>query len=127
MEAGILKMQQLMDTFSRWMRLAPTQENARRRRFLIVQIDGLSREILDRALSGGSMRNLRRLLGTRRLVRRELSVGLPTSTPAFQASIMYGERPPDIPGFHFYDKRARRELHFPRAGVADLVESRVGD
>ena len=105
------------------MRLAPPLGETSRRRFLIVQIDGLSRTLLDRALAGGSLRGLRRLLASGRLARRDLSVGLPASTPAFQAAIMYGGRP-DIPGFHFYDKRAGRELHFPARGVADLVERR---
>jgi hypothetical protein len=109
------------------MRLSPPDPPAGlepRRRFLIVQIDGLSRGMLDRALAGDSMRNTRRLLVTGKLERRELSVGLPSSTPAFQASIMYGVRP-DIPGFHFYDKREGVELHFPKRGVADLVERRI--
>jgi hypothetical protein len=117
-------MQAWMDRWSRWTRLAPPAGLAPGRRFLIVQIDGLSRGILDRALAGGSLRNTRRLLATGQLDRRELSVGLPSSTPAFQASIMYGVRP-DIPGFHFYDKREGLELHFPEHGVADLVEQRI--
>ncbi len=109
------------------MRLSPPDPPAGlepRRRFVIVQIDGLSRGMLDRALAGDSMRDTRRLLVTGQLERRELSVGLPSSTPAFQASIMYGVRP-DIPGFHFYDKREGVELHFPKRGVADLVERRI--
>jgi hypothetical protein len=52
---------------------------------------------------------------------RPMSVGLPSSTPAFQAAVMYGVRP-DIPGFHYYDKRARRAMYFPAPGTADLVE-----
>jgi hypothetical protein len=123
MEALILRIQAMVDRWSRWMRLGPAETRPPRRRFLIIQIDGLSREMLDRALRGDSLRNVRRLLTTGQLARRELSVGLPSSTPAFQASLMYGERP-DIPGFHFYDKRERRELHFPKHGVADLVERR---
>ena len=106
------------------MRLSPPAGEEPRRRFLIVQIDGLSRGILDRALAGDGMRNTRRLLATGQLARRELAVGLPSSTPAFQAAIMYGVRP-DIPGFHFYDKREGLELHFPEHGVADLVERRI--
>jgi len=123
MEALILRIQNVVDRWSRWMRLVPPAARPPRRRFLIVQIDGLSREMLDRALRGPGMRHLRQLLATGRLARRDLSVGLPSSTPAFQASLMYGERP-DIPGFHFYDKRERRELHFPKQGVANLVEQR---
>lgn len=107
------------------MRLGPPAGEEPRRRFLIIQIDGLSRGLLDRALAGGHMRNTRRLLASGQLERRELSVGLPTSTPAFQAALMYGVRP-DIPGFHFYDKREGVELHFPKRGVAARVEQRIG-
>ena len=46
---------------------------------------------------------------------------MPTSTPAFQMAAMYGVRP-DIPGFHFHDKRRRADVYFPRAGDAALVE-----
>jgi len=120
MESVVLRTQGMVDRWSRWMRLAPPLGETSRRRFLIVQIDGLSRTLLDRALAGGSLRGL---LASGRLALRDLSVGLPSSTPAFQAAIMYGGRP-DIPGFHFYDKRAGRELHFPARGVADLVERR---
>jgi hypothetical protein len=123
MEALFLRLQALVDRWSRWTRLAPAAIEPRRR-FLIIQIDGLSRGILDRALAGGGMRNTRRLIESGQLERRELSVGLPSSTPAFQAAIMYGVRP-DIPGFHFYDKREALELHFPERGVADLVERRL--
>jgi len=123
MEPLIFRIQAWVDRWSRWLRLSPAAAPPRRR-FLIVQIDGLSRSILDRALAGDSMRNTRRLLVTGQLARRELSVGLPSSTPAFQASIMYGVRP-DIPGFHFYDKREGIELHFPQRGAADLVERRI--
>ena len=55
-----------------------------------------------------------------------MSVGLPSSTPAFQAAAMYGVAP-DIPGFHYYDRRTRVELHFPRPGAADLVEQRLAE
>jgi hypothetical protein len=51
-----------------------------------------------------------------------MSVGLPTSTPAFQMAAMYGVSP-DIPGFHYHDKRRRSDVYFPRAGDAAWVES----
>src|SRR5207249_8811638 len=51
-----------------------------------------------------------------------MSVGLPTSTPAFQMSVMYGVRP-DIPGFHYHDKRRRSDVYFPRGHDALLVET----
>src|SRR5207237_442163 len=48
-------------------------------------------------------------------------VGLPSSTPAFQMAAMYGVRP-DIPGFHYHEKRHREDVYFPRAGDAARVE-----
>ena len=123
MEALVLRIQALVDRWSRWLRLSSAPSAPSDRRFLIVQIDGLSRAALEQGLDNGSLRNLARLLADGQLVRRDLSVGLPSSTPAFQAAIMYGGRP-DIPGFHFLDKRTGRELHFPHRGVADFVEER---
>jgi hypothetical protein len=52
-----------------------------------------------------------------------MAVGMPTSTPAFQMAAMYGVRP-DIPGFHYYDRGLRADVHFPRPGHAALVEAR---
>src|SRR5438034_4185661 len=118
----VLVLQGLVDRIARWVRLGPIDPNARRR-FLVIQVDGLSREVLEGALEAGSIPNATRLLASGRLVRRPMSVGLPSSTPAFQAAAMYGVKP-DIPGCHYYDKRARLELHFPRPGAADFVEQR---
>jgi Type I phosphodiesterase / nucleotide pyrophosphatase len=87
-----------------------------------VQIDGLSRQVFERALAAGYMPFTRRLLASRRWQCTPMTVGLPTSTPAFQMAVMYGIRP-DIPGFHFYDKRQQADIHFPRAGHAARVET----
>jgi len=118
----VLALQGLVDRLARWARLAPV-DDIRRRRFIIVQIDGLSKEVFESALQAGGIPHTARLMGSRRFVRRSMSVGLPSSTPAFQAAAMYGAKP-DIPGFHYYDKRAGRELHFPEPGAADFVETR---
>ena len=64
---------------------------------------------------------LKRLLGRYNYRMQPMSAGLPTSTPAFQMAMMYGVQP-DIPGFHYHDKRRRKDIHFPRAGHAALVE-----
>src|SRR5215475_13895243 len=118
----VLRLQGAVDRIARWTRLGPAGATALRR-FLVVQIDGLSREVFEAALVADRIPNMARLLTSRHFVRHAMSVGLPSSTPAFQAAAMYGVKP-DIPGFHYYDKRARRELHFPQPGVADFVESR---
>ena len=118
----VLLLQGLVDRVARWARLARTAK-VPRRRFLIIQIDGLSRGVFESALQAGAIPNVARLIKSGRYAKRPMSVGLPSSTPAFQAAAMYGIKP-DIPGFHYYDKRARRDLHFPEPGVADFVEAR---
>jgi hypothetical protein len=113
--------QAAIDRLVRRLRLgaAPASD---RRRLLIVQIDGLSRAVLDQAMERGYTPVLRRLLngGGSRLT--AMTVGIPTSTPAFHMATMYGVQP-DIPGFHYHDKRRRTDIHFPRAGHAAFVEA----
>src|SRR5262245_15570631 len=121
----VLSFQGTVDRIARWARLGPAEVTPRRR-FLIVQIDGLSRAVFAAALQAGRIPNMQRLIASRRFACLPMSVGLPSSTPAFQAAAMYGVKP-DIPGFHYYDKRADRELHFPEAGVADFVEAYLAE
>jgi hypothetical protein len=117
----VLALQHLVDRAIRRLRLGPAP-TAGRRRLLVVQIDGLSRQVLEQALAQGRMPFVARLLRRgHRLV--PMAVGLPTSTPAFQMAVMYGVRP-DIPGFHFHDKRRRADVYFPRGGDAAGVEAR---
>jgi hypothetical protein len=120
----VLALQGLVDRLVRRLRLgaAPRRDG---RRLLIVQIDGLSRSVLEQALREGRMPFLARLLRrTHRLT--PMTVGMPTSTPAFQMAAMYGVRP-DIPGFHFHDKHRRADVYFPRAGDAAFVEKAQAD
>jgi len=108
-----LALQRAIDRFVRRLRRGSAPERTHRR-LLIVQIDGLSRVVLERGLASGYMPFLKRLL--RHGYRLEpMTVGLPTSTPAFQIAAMYGVRP-DIPGFHYFDRNAagRRPLPKPR-------------
>jgi type I phosphodiesterase/nucleotide pyrophosphatase len=95
------------------------------KRFLIVQIDGLSRAVLDQGLASGRMPFVKRLLRRQGHRVQSMSVGLPTSTPAFQMATMYGVRPPDIPGFHYYSRERQSDIHFPRRGHAAWVEEKL--
>jgi hypothetical protein len=117
----VLRLQRLLDRLIRRLRLgrAPVPT---RRRLLVVQIDGLSRAVLEEALASGRAPFLARLLGHGGFGLAPMSVGLPSSTPAFQLAAMYGVRP-DIPGFHYHDKRRRDDVWFPRGGDAARVEA----
>src|SRR5881628_3378984 len=121
----VLLLQRLLDRAIRRLRLgkAPLPGH---RRFVIVQIDGLSRAVLEQGLAEGRMPFLRRLLARHGYRMEPMAVGLPSSTPAFQLSAMYGVRP-DIPGFHYHDKRRRSDVYFPRGGDAAWVEHTQAD
>jgi hypothetical protein len=116
-----LRAQRAVDRLVRRLRLGAPPA-AGRRRLLIVQIDGLSRAVFEQALASGQMPYVRRLLDRDGYRLTPMTVGIPTSTPAFQMAAMYGVRP-DIPGFHYHDKRRRTDIHFPRAGHAAFVEA----
>jgi hypothetical protein len=109
------------DAVIRWARMPPPAEPSRRR-FVVVQIDGLSHATLLRALATGRMRTTARLLRRGGLRVHRMPVGLPTSTPAFQAGIMYGG-PVDIPAFEYLDKRTGAYLWFPRPWASARVEA----
>jgi hypothetical protein len=91
------------------------------RRLLIVQVDGLSRVVLERAMATGGAPFVNGLLQRGGFRIQPMSVGLPTSTPAFQMATFYGVCP-DIPGFHYYSRERKSDIHFPRAGHAAWVE-----
>ena len=122
MDDVVLATQHLVDRVIRRFRLGPAPARGGRR-LLIVQIDGLSRAVLDQALGRGHAPFLAHLLARRSYRLDTMCVGMPTSTPAFQMSAMYGVRP-DIPGFHYHDKRRRDDVYFPRGGDAAWVEER---
>ncbi len=120
LDDAVLSLQRLLDRLVRLLRRGRAPAPGRRR-LLVVQIDGLSRDVLERALADGRMPFTRRLIERRGWRLCPMFVGLPSSTPAFQMSAMYGVRP-DIPGFHYHDKRRREDVYFPRAGDAARVE-----
>src|SRR5439155_27080760 len=95
----VLGLQRALDRLVRRVRLgAPPVPG--RRRLLIVQIDGLSRAVLEDAITRGRVPFLARLLHRPGYQMAPMCAGLPTSTPAFQLAAMYGAWP-DLPGFHY--------------------------
>lgn len=118
----VLTLQRAIDRFIRRLRRGdppiPTL-----RRFLIVQIDGLSRLVLEQGLASGRMPFVKRMLERDGYRLEAMSVSLPTSTPAFQMATFYGVHP-DIPGFHYYSRERQGDIHFPRSGHATWVETR---
>ena len=92
---------------------------------IILELDGLSRPALDRALARGDMPTLARWLarGTHRVV--SWDCGVPSQTSSSQAGILWGVSD-DIPAFRWYEKAQRQLIVSSRTGDAALIEARLG-
>ncbi len=69
---------------------------------ILIQLDGLGRSALRRALDDGHMPFLKRLLRSEGHELRPLYSGLPSNTPGFQAELFYG-RAGAVPAFRYRD------------------------
>ncbi len=76
---------------------------------VIIQIDGLAHKHLQRAMQRRHLPNVRRMLEKGDFVLDRWRCGLPSTTPAAQAGIMFGDND-NIPAFRWYDKSTRRSV-----------------
>lgn len=86
------------------LRLSRTDAPSHAPGLLLIQIDGLGRTQLERALRSGRMPFLRRLLRREGWRMQDFYSGLPSSTPAVQGELFYGVRTA-VPSFNFLDPR----------------------
>lgn len=94
-----------------------------RRRFIIVQIDGLAHDYLQQALALGHAPTIQRLIAQGYRLQR-WRCGLPSSTPAVQAGIMYGNNW-DIPAFRWYEKDTGQAFHAKSPAQVARLKERV--
>jgi endonuclease/exonuclease/phosphatase family metal-dependent hydrolase len=86
---------------------------------VLIQIDGLSRRQLERALSHGRMPFLRSLMKREGYRLETLYSGLPSSTPSFQGEFFYGVKSA-VPAFGYQHRETKQlmSLYAPSAAVA---------
>lgn len=118
------------DVLARRIGLAPTEPvPPAHRRFILIQIDGLAYDTLLQAMALGCVPALQRLVAQGHRLQR-WRCGAPSSTPAVQAGLMYGENW-DIPAFRWYEKAdgfrptCRNPAHVARI-KARVAEGRRG-
>ena len=80
-------------------------DNRGSRGFIVIEIDGLAYERLQQAIEAGHMPYLAHQISQGRLQLAPWRCGLPSTTPAAQAGIMFGNND-DIPGFRWYEKES---------------------
>jgi endonuclease/exonuclease/phosphatase family metal-dependent hydrolase len=84
--------------------LTPSEGTSEEPGLLMIQIDGLARSQLERAIAAGRMPFLKRLVQRNGYETHTFYSGLPTTTPAVQAELFYGVRGA-VPAFCFLDRR----------------------
>jgi endonuclease/exonuclease/phosphatase family metal-dependent hydrolase len=85
------------------LKLPVASESAEEPGVLLVQIDGFSREELERAIEKKRMPFLARLRGRNGYGLKTFYPGVPSTTPAVQAELYYGVRT-GVPAFAFMDR-----------------------
>jgi hypothetical protein len=96
------------------------------RGFIAIQVDGLAHDHLVQVLARGGAPYIKRLIGVGRLRLTSWHSGLPSTTPAVQAGIMFGSNW-DIPGFRWFDKSNRRAIVCKIPTTVLGVQRRVAD
>jgi hypothetical protein len=91
---------------------------------IIIQIDGLSHQQLLWATERGHVPNIQRMLASGTYVASQWRCGLPSTTPAVQAGIMFGSND-DIPAFRWYEKANHRSMVFKLPSIASAYQSRL--
>ena len=102
----------------------PRAECSKKRGFIAIQIDGLSHSHLEAAIEMGYAPHLRRMLRRGESVLHPWRCGLPCTTPAVQAGIMYGNNE-DIPAFRWYDKASGESIVCKPPGTIKSIQDRI--
>jgi hypothetical protein len=104
---------------------SPAQKAAKRG-FIVIQVDGLAYDHLVQAMARGAAPYIKRLIGAGRLRLASWQCGLPSTTPAVQAGIMFGNNW-NIPGFRWYDKAQRRAIVCKLPSPVQALQKRISD
>src|SRR5690606_22259201 len=91
--------------------------------FVGIQIDGLSCPHMRQALAKGYLPNIERHL-KRGYHLREYQAGLPSTTPAAQSAIFYGESR-GIPAFRWFEKSTNRLISCNDLGHVQYFRERL--
>ncbi|NLG49059.1 MAG: alkaline phosphatase family protein [Chloroflexi bacterium] len=102
----------------------PRVADSAKRGFVIVEIDGLSYPHLQAAMSLGYAPYIQRLIERDEFALHQWKTGLPCTTPAAQAGIMYGNND-DIPAFRWYDKAAEQLVVCKLPGTVKSIQDRI--
>lgn len=91
---------------------------------ILIQIDGLSRHHLERAIQQGKMPFIAGLIRREHFTLESFYSGVPSTTPAVQGEIFFGVRSA-VPSFQFLDRKAGKIRRMYEAESAIDVENKL--
>ncbi|WP_223644653.1 alkaline phosphatase family protein [Corallococcus sp. EGB] len=97
----------------------------RPRNALLVHLDGVPKALLDEAIMNGRMPFVSRLIRSGAYHLDNAFWGAPTSTPFFQAGLLYGLRHPNLPGYSWYDRTLGRKVQMNAPADAMAIDARL--
>ena len=103
----------------------PVSENTSHEHgLLLIQIDGLSREQMERAMQAGRLPFLKSLAQKQHYKTHTFYSGLPSTTPSVQGELHYGVKCA-VPAFSFLERDSRRIATMYKEDWAKKVEERL--
>ena len=102
----------------------PASGDTHSRGFIVIEIDGLSYDHLCRAMEAGVMPYLASQIRQGRLALARWRCGLPSTTPAAQAGILFGNNY-DIPAFRWYEKESGLSVVCKLPTITKMLQDRI--
>ncbi|MEN6627495.1 MAG: endonuclease/exonuclease/phosphatase family protein [Candidatus Sumerlaeia bacterium] len=109
---------------SRWLKLPRSEGSPTRPGLVLIQIDGLSRYQLLRAIRKRRMPFLHHLMRREGYDLQRVFSGVPSNTPSVQGELFYGVRQA-APGFSYYDRTHGNLVRMYDNGAAAAIEERL--
>lgn len=99
---------------------------SRRRKLLVVHLDGVPKGHLEDAVCTGRMPFFSKLVRSGAYAMDDAFWGSPASTPFFQAGFLYGLRHPNLPAYTWFDRELGRKVQMNTPTDTLAVEARLG-
>ncbi|MFL5318150.1 MAG: phosphodiesterase, partial [Myxococcaceae bacterium] len=113
------------ESFQRAGRKLQRLEKRRKRKFLLVHLDGVPMGLIKRALAEGRMPFLKSLVESGAYNLDSAFWGSPASTPCFQAGVLYGIRHPNLPAYSWFERGMNKEVRMNAPLDTVAIESRL--
>ncbi|MEO7297077.1 MAG: endonuclease/exonuclease/phosphatase family protein [Verrucomicrobiota bacterium] len=110
----------------RRLKLSTSENTSTEPGILLIQIDGLSRRQMERALHRGRLPFLKDILERQNYTLSTFYSGIPSTTPAVQGELYYGVKCA-VPAFSFLERARKRVLTMFKPDCAKAIESKLAE